>query len=90
MNPEAAPDLTLVEQTGIYKRFKEKMAFDQIFRKIYHTPEIVNLQSVDSFCYFASLGILIMFQITRNVAHPVASEGIVTLLKKLELLEEVK
>eukprot|EP00978_Attheya_sp_CCMP212_P023970 scaffold74622_cov64-Attheya_sp.AAC.4 len=72
MNPEAAPDLTLVEQTGIYKRFKEKMAFDQIFREIYHTPEIANLQSVDSFCYFASL------------------EGIVTLLKKLELLEDVK
>jgi hypothetical protein len=90
VNPEAVPDLTLVEETGIYKRFKEKMAFDQIFREIYHTPRIANLQSVDSFCYFASLGILIMFQITRNVTHPVASEGIVTLLKKLELLEDVK
>jgi hypothetical protein len=70
MNSEAAPDLTLAEQTGIYKRFKEKMAFDQIFRSNYHTPDSANLQSVDSFCYFASLRTNIDYVSDHEKRHP--------------------
>jgi hypothetical protein len=80
--------LLMGKQSGIYERFKEKLALDQIFRGIYHAPEASNLESVDSFIIIGN--VLVLFQITRNASHPVAAEGIVDLLRKLDKLEEVK
>jgi hypothetical protein len=80
--------LLMGNQSGIYERFKEKLALDQIFRGIYHAPEASNLKSVDSFIVIGN--VLVLFQITRNASHPVAAEGIVDLLRKLDKLEEVK
>jgi hypothetical protein len=80
--------LLMGKQYGIYERFKEKLALDQIFREIYHVPEASNLKSVDSFIIIGN--VLVLFQITRNAYHPVAAEGIVDLMRKLDKLKEMK
>mmetsp|Transcript_10240 Transcript_10240/g.28214 ORF Transcript_10240/g.28214 Transcript_10240/m.28214 type:complete len:536 (+) Transcript_10240:7-1614(+) len=80
--------LVIDKQQGVYQRFKEKIALDQIFRDIYHAPEASTLKSIDSLIVTPDL--LVLFQITRNSSHPVASEGIVDLLMKLGKLQDAK
>lgn len=81
--------LLIDKQPGVYQRFKEKLALDQVFRDIYHAPKASTLKSVDSFIIIGD-DRLVLFQITRNSSHPVASEGIVDLLMKLGMLEAAK
>jgi hypothetical protein len=80
--------LSISPTVGKYERFKKVFTAAQIFREIYQIPSSDTQESIDSYILTATE--LWMFQITRNMCHPVGAEGIVALLEQLGILADVK
>jgi hypothetical protein len=75
-----------INQTiGQYSRFKKNFVLDDIFKNIYQIPEAPNFPSIDSFIIIDD--VVLMFQITKNIKHPVLSSGLVMVLKPLGKLD---
>ena len=66
---------------GAYKRFSTSVPLSDALRAAYRVPKNDNLRSIDSFKWDG--GILWLFQITRNIDHPVDAEGILDLFEYL-------
>jgi hypothetical protein len=78
-----------VDQTiGQYARFKPSFTLEQIFKNVYRIPESSAQPSIDS--YIITDGNLILFQITRNVNHPISSAGLIDLFERLNLLNKTR
>jgi hypothetical protein len=76
-----------INQTiGQYSLFKKNFLLDDIFKYIYHIPEMPNYPSIDSF--IVTDNAVLMFQITMRESHPVKSSGLVTLLESLGQLAD--
>ncbi|KAL3908431.1 MAG: hypothetical protein SGARI_003065, partial [Bacillariaceae sp.] len=66
---------------GAYKRFSLAVPLSDALRAAYRVPKNDNLRSIDSFKWDG--GTLWLFQITRNMDHPVDAEGILDLFEYL-------
>jgi hypothetical protein len=80
--------LKVTKTIGQYKRFKPKFTLEEVFKNVYRIPESSSQPSIDS--YIRTSGKLILFQITRNLNHPISSAGLIDLFKRLDILTGVK
>ena len=71
-----------------YKRFILEVSLEQALLNAYQMPDTTNLQSIDS--YIVINDVLWMFQITRDMNHDVALDGIMNILTYLQRYNAVK
>ena len=80
--------LSIDGNAGHYKRFKLDVPVKEALLDTHQIPEASNLQSIDS--YIQTKDGLWMFQMTLNFEHKINLEGILNLLRFLQLEEKVK